>query len=216
MGRMGAEDPSSRPRATSLTERLQRDSQRFLCRWRRSPINRLEAGARLLRREAQISQSRFDGLWDHAIACESRCSRYHLDLGDRVQPRLQLDDDLGRGAGAHAVRSSDRGRILADNGALQDLEARCAEDVEADLRPDSVNLDQHLEKLQLLYRGEPIQGELIFADNGMDMQLVLSAWRWQLLPRGRAHADEVAHAANVKDDKIGSRPANHTAEMRDH
>src|SRR2546430_76926 len=86
--------------------------------------------------------------------CSTGCARHNLERGHRVKPRLELDDHLRRGALTDSARPPDGSCILAHDGALQDLEARRAQDVQTYFRSDSIDLDQHLEKLELFDRGE--------------------------------------------------------------
>ena len=98
-------------------------------------------------------------------------ARDDLELGHRVEPGFSSMITLAAVRGADAARAPDRSRILAHDGALEDLQARGAQDVEANLRADAVDLDQHLEKLQLLDGGEAVESELVLADVGVDVQL---------------------------------------------
>jgi hypothetical protein len=107
-------------------------------------------------------------------------------------------------------------RILAHDGALQHLEARGAEDVEPNPRSHAVDLDQHLEELELFDAREAVKRELVLADMGVYVQVELAARRWKLLSRLRGNSDEVAHAADLEDDEIRTSAAHHAGEMSDH
>src|SRR5260370_2245848 len=133
-----------------------------------------------------------------------------------MEPRFELDDDLGCRALAHAARAPDRRGIFAHDRPFQYLEARGAQDIEPDLRTDSIDLDQHLEHVQLGGRGEPIEGELVLSHVRVDVQLDLSAWGWQQLSRGRGDADHVADPADVDHHEVGARASHHAREMGDH
>src|SRR2546430_15576707 len=98
-------------------------------------------------------------------------ARHRLERGDRVQPRLELDDHLRGRAGPDAACTPDGSSILAHDGALQDLQAGGAQDVQTDLRSDPVDLDQHLEELELLDRSEAVEAELVFTHVRVNVQL---------------------------------------------
>src|SRR5207248_8766274 len=134
----------------------------------------------------------------------------------RVELGFELDDHLGRGARTYAAGAPDGGDVLAHDGALQHLEAGRAEDVETDLRSDTIHSDQHLEQLQLWGGREPIQRQLILTHVRVDVQLEVTFGRGHLLTGRRRQADHVADASDVQHHEIGTGPANRSAQVSDH
>src|SRR5437762_3222825 len=96
------------------------------------------------------SSRRLTGRSHRPVARDRRGAPHRLYRSHRVEPGLQLDDHLRCRPLSDAAGSPDRRRILAHDGALEHLEARRAQDVEPHLRPHAVDLDQHLEQLELL------------------------------------------------------------------
>src|ERR1700687_5879732 len=143
------------------------------------------------------------------------CAGDDRELTCRVQFRLQLDDHLGGRAGADAARSTDRRCILAHYRSLEDLEARRAEDVQADLGSDTVDLDEHLEEIELLDRSESIKIELVLADVRVDVEVDLAARGRHLLTSDGAHADHVPDPTDVDHDEVGPSAAHRAGEVCD-
>src|SRR5438445_526424 len=145
-----------------------------------------------------------------------RSARQHVQRRDCVESRLELDDHLGRCPRSDTAGTPDGRCILAHDGALEHLEAGRTQDVQPDLRPDPVDLDQHLEKIELFDRCESVHRELVVAHLRVDVQLHLAARRRKLLPRLRRDGDHVANASNVEHDKISARAADDSTQMCDH
>src|SRR6266849_8265953 len=143
-------------------------------------------------------------------------ARDGFELSRRVELRLQLDDHFGGRALADATRAANRCGILAHDRTLEHLEACRAEDVQPDFGADPVDLDEHLEQVELFDRREAVEVELVLADVGVDVEVYVAAGRRNFLARRRAHADHVADAADVEHDEIRARPPNLSSEMGDH
>src|SRR5207244_11940907 len=90
------------------------------------------------------------------------------------------------------------------------------DDVETHLRSYPAHTDQHPETLALRDRRESVEGELVFADLRMNVQVNVAVWRRDALPCGRRDADHIADSAHIDDHVISSGTQQRPAEMCDH
>src|SRR5205085_5440794 len=98
---------------------------------------------------------------------------------------------------------------------LEDVEGGRAQDRQSDLRSHAVDLDQHLEHLELLGRGEAEERELVLANVRVNVELDRRTHRAHLLadPGGNAH--QVADSACFHQHLVGSHPAHGAPQITD-
>jgi hypothetical protein len=139
-----------------------------------------------------------------------------VGCGHIVELVLELEDDALGGLFADAGDAGEHAEVVGADGADEALGGDAGEDGDGELGADAGDGDKLFEEALLLRGGEAEEGDLVFADVGVDVEGGLGAFGWEFGEGGDGDVDVVAYAGAVDDGLVGRFGEELAAEVSDH
>jgi hypothetical protein len=136
--------------------------------------------------------------------------------GEVVELVFEFEDDALGGLLADAGDAGEGGVIAGADGGDEAAGVDAAENGDGELGADAGDGEEFFEEAFLLGLGESEEGDLVFADVGVDVQCCFDAFAWECGEGGYADGDVVAYAGALDDGLIRSFGEETSAEMSDH